>query len=104
MMDCETAILLRMHQKGLVGGKYRSIQNVRRSIGWGKIASHYHEKRKFDAIARRLLKKKMLDDAGKSASVLSLSAVGQELVKMYLEKNPGAGEELDAAMRGDRGE
>ena len=92
------AILLRMYQKGLVGNKYRGIQIVRRSIGWDKMALHYREKRRFEAIARSLVKKRMLCDAGKSAKVLSLSMVGNVHVKKYLEENPGALEELDAAM------
>ena len=93
------AILLRMYQKGLVGNKYRGIHMVRRSIGWSKIASHYREK-KFEAIARRLIKKGLLDDAGKSARVLSLSMMGQVHVKAYLEANPGAQEILDSVMKG----
>ena len=96
--DCEMAILLRMYQRGLVGSRYRSTQTVRRGIGRGKMALHCREKRKFKAIARSLVKKRMLCDAGKSAKVLSLSMVGNVHVKKYLEENPGALEELDAAV------
>lgn len=88
--DCEMAILLRMYQKGLVGNKYRSMQDVRRSIGWVKIASHYRERKKFDAIARKLIKSGMLADAGKSAKVLSLSIAGLLRVREYLKANPDA--------------
>lgn len=96
--DCEMAILLRMYQMGLVGNKYRSMQNVRSSIGWVKIASHYRERRKFDAIARKLIKSGMLADAGKSAKVLSLSMVGLVRVKEYLKANPDAWDTLNASM------
>lgn len=97
--DYEMAILLRMYQKGLVGSKYRSMQDVRRSIGWVKIASHYREKKKFDAIARKLIKSGMLADAGKSAKVLSLSMVGLVHVKEYLKANPDALDALNAIMQ-----
>lgn len=96
--DCEMAILLRMYQRGLVGSRYRSTQIVRRRIGPDKMAPHYRERRRFEAIARSLAKKMMLSDAGKSAKVLSLSMVGNVHVKEYLEENPGALEELDAAV------
>lgn len=99
-VDCETAILLRMYQKGLVGNRYRSIQIVRRSIGWDRIASHYRERRRFEAIARKLVKKRLLDDAGKSARVLSLSMMGHVRVRVCLEENPGSLEELYMSIKG----
>lgn len=97
-VDWEMAILLRMYQKGLVKNKYRSMQNVRRSIGWGKMASHCRKRKKFDAIARKLIKSGMLADAGKSAKVLSLSMIGLVRVKEYLKANPDAWDTLNASM------
>lgn len=97
--DCETAILLLMYQKGLVGNSYKSTEKVRRAIRWVKIASHYREKRRFEAVARRLVKRGLLSDAGKSANVLSLSMEGCIHVQVHLEANPSALDDLDAAMR-----
>ena len=98
--DVETAILLRMYQCGLVAGRYRSIQDVRRSIGWIKMASHYHVKKKFGALARSLVKKGMLTDDGKSMKVLSLTMRGTLHVKKYMAVNPRAVEWLNRVLEG----
>lgn len=80
LRDIELDVLTRMHQNGLVAGRYRSIQDVRRSIGWQRIASRHHEKTKFDSLARKLVKKGLLTDHGKSMRVLSLTPAGVALV------------------------
>lgn len=81
-------MLVRMRQNGLAAGRYRSIQDVRKNIGWQKMASHRHEKAKFDPLARRLVKKGVLTDHGKSMKVLSLTPYGNLLVRKHLE-GPG---------------
>ena len=87
--EIEMDLLVRMHQKGLVAGRYRSTQDVRRSIGWQDMASRRRERAKFDAIARKLVKKGVLTDHGKSMRVLSLTPQGDLLVKKHLEGSGG---------------
>ena len=82
-------MLVRLHQKGFVAGRHRSAQDVRRSIGWQDMASRHREKAKFDAIARRLVKKGILTDHGKSMRVLSLTPQGNLLVRKHLEGSTG---------------
>ena len=77
-------ILVRMHQNGLVAGRYRSTQDVRRSIGWQKMALRRREKSRFEALARKLVKRGFLTDHGKSMKVLSLTPQGNMLVMMHL--------------------
>ena len=92
--DIETAVLVRMYQKGLIDNGYRSRQVVERSIGWTRLASHYRTKKKFSALARRLVKKDLLDDHGKSMQVLSLTMKGSMSVRAYLKDNPDAPDSL----------
>lgn len=83
LRDIELDVLTRMHQNGLVAGGYRSIQDVRRSIGWQRVASRHREKSKFDSLARKLVKKGLLTDHGKSMRVLSLTPAGVALVNAH---------------------
>lgn len=92
--DIETAVLVRMHKKGLIDNGYRSRQVVERSIGWTRLASHYRTKKKFSALARKLVKKGLLDDHGKSMQVLSLTMKGSMSVRAYLKDNPDAPDSL----------
>ena len=92
--DIETAVLVRMYQKGLIDNGYRSLQAVERSIGWRGLASHYRTKKKFSALARGLVKKGMLGDHGKSMQVLSLTMAGCVSVRAYLKDNPDAADSL----------
>ena len=76
---------------------------VERSIGWSRLASHYRSRRKFAALAKRLVKKGLLDDHGKSMQVLSLTMMGAAHVKMYLKDNPGAPDSLARISEGRAG-
>ena len=92
--DIETAVLVRMCQKGLIGNGYRSRQVVERSIGWTRLASHYRTKKKFSALARKLVKKDLLDDHGKSMQVLSITMAGIMSVRAHLKDSPDAPDSL----------
>lgn len=84
LKDIEVEVLVSMHKNGLVAGRYRDIHDVRRSIGWQKMASRHRERSKFDTLARKLVKKGILTDHGKSMKVLSLTPTGDMLVREYL--------------------
>ncbi len=99
----ETAVLVRMYEKGLVGGEYRSRQMVERSIGWSRLASHYRARPRFTALAKRLVKGGLLDDHGKSMRVLSLTAEGAAHVGRYLRGNPDASASLERVLEGRAG-
>ena len=101
--DIETAVLVRMDQKGLIGNRYRSRQIVERSISWNGLASHYRTRIKFHALARKLVKKGLLTDHGKSMGVLSLTMRGAAHVAVYLKGNPGALDSLDNMLEGRAG-
>ena len=101
--DVETAVLVRMYQMGQVGNGYRSRQMVERSVGWDRLASHYRARRKFTALAKRLVRKGLLDDHGKSMQVLSLTMRGAAHVRMYLKDNPGAPDSLACILEGRAG-
>lgn len=83
-----------MYQKGLIANGYKSLQAVERGIGWCRLASHYRTKKKFSALARRLVTKGLLDDHGKSMQVLSLADMGIMSVRAYLKDNPDAPDSL----------
>lgn len=101
--DIETAVLVRMHQKGLIANRYKSLQAVERGIGWRRLASHYRTGIKFPALARRLVKKGLLGDHGKSMQVLSLANMGIMSVRAYLKDNPGAPDSLALILEGGSG-
>ena len=101
--DVETAVLVRMYEKGLVGGEYRSRQMVERSIGWSRLASHYRARPRFTALAKRLVKSGLLDDHGKSMRVLSLTVEGAAHVGRYLRGNPDAPASLERILEGRAG-
>ena len=92
-----------MRLNGLVKNAYRSIQIVERSIGWRRLASHYRTKARFSAVAKKLVKKGMLDDHGKSMRVLSLSMRGFMDVNAYLKDNPDAADSLTLILEGRSG-
>lgn len=101
--DIETAVLVCMHREGLIANGYRGRQIVERSIGWRRLASHYHTRIKFLALARRLVRKGMLDDHGKSMQVLSLTMRGAMHAQAYLRDNPDAADSLDLILEGRSG-
>ena len=96
--DVETAVLLRMCQNGLVVGRYGSREDVRKNIAWVRMASCCRVKAKFGAPARRLVKKGLLTDDGKSMRVLSLAMAEVLRVKRCPAANPGAPDGLDSIL------
>jgi|SRR5690348_7058485 len=87
----EIAILLQMYDEKIIGhAGYTSLQKVRSKVKWQKIASHYKVKESFDTIARRLVKRKLLSDDGKSLAVLFLDKFGVDFVIGYIKENPNA--------------
>ena len=79
-------------------GRHGSRRDVRKNIARARIASHCRARTKFDAPARRLVKKGMLTDDKKGMKALSLTMDGVLYVKGYLEDNPGALEGLDSIL------
>ena len=92
-----------MDQRGLIGNGYRSRQIVERSISWNGPASHYRTRIKFHALVRKLAKKGLPTDHGKSMGVLSLTMRGVAHVAAYLKGNPGALDSLDSILEGRAG-
>lgn len=99
----EIAILLQMYNERIIGPKgYTSLQIVRSKINWKKIASYYRVKESFDTISRRLVKRRLLSDEGKSLAVLFLDKLGVDFVIGYLDKFPNAQQDLEEILRGKR--
>ena len=97
----EIAILLQMYDERIIGpGGYTSLQTVRSKINWRRIASFYRVKESFDSIARRLLKKRLVSDDGKSLQVLFLDKLGVDFVFGYLDENPNVMKDLEEILRG----
>ena len=96
----EIAILLQMYNERIIGkAGYTSIQRVRVKIKWQKIASAYGIKHSFESIARRLVKRKLLSDDGKSLLVLFLDKLGVDFVVGYLYENSDALNDLENLLR-----
>ena len=99
----EIAILLQMYDERIIGPSgYTSLQTVRSKINWKKIASFYRVKESFDTVARRLVKKRLLSDDGKSLQVLFLDKLGVDFVVGYLDENPNAMKDLEEILRGKK--
>ena len=99
----EIAILLQMYDERIIGPSgYTSLQTVRSKINWKKIASFYRVKESFDTVARRLLKKKLVSDYGKSLQVLFLDKLGVDFVVGYLGENTNAMKDLEEILRGKK--
>ena len=91
----EIAVLLQMYDEKIIGPKgYTSLQTVRSKVKWQKIASHYKIKESFDTVSRRLVKRKLLSDDGKSLEVLFLDKLGVAFVVGYLKENSNAMNDL----------
>ena len=96
----EIAILLQMYDERIIGPSgYTSLQTVRSKINWKRLASFYRVKESFDTIARRLVKRKLISDDGKSLQVLFLDKLGVDFVVGYLE-NPNVMKDLEEILRG----
>lgn len=97
----EIAVLLQMYDERIIGPSgYTSLQTVRSKINWKKISSHYGVKESFDTVARRLVKKQLLSDDGKSMQVLFLDKLGVDFVVGYLDVNPNSFTDLEDILRG----
>lgn len=96
LKDYEIAVILRMYDEGLIGGGYRSLEAVRKEIRWKDIERKYKVKGGFEEVARRLIKRKLLSDDGKSMAVVSLDRLGVAFARAYLKTNPRAMDDLDA--------
>lgn len=92
-----------MYNERIIGKKgYTSIQKVRSKICWQKIASHYKIKDSFDTISRKMVKRKLLSDDGKSLEVLYLDKLGVDFVVGYLQENPSAQKDLEIILSGQK--
>ncbi len=97
----EIAILLQMYNERIIGPSgYTSIQTVRSKINWKRISAYYRVKESFESIARKLVKKKLLFDDGKSMAVLLLAKLGVSFVVGYNKVNPNAFKELESILSG----
>ena len=96
----EIAILLQMYNESIIGkAGYTNIQRVRGKIKWQKIASAYGIKHSFESIARRLVKRKLLSDDGKSLLVLYLDKLGVDFVVGYMHENPNTLNDLENMLK-----
>lgn len=92
-------MLLKMYDEGIIGkGRYIAIQKVRSKIKWHDIASAYKIKHSFDSVARKLVKRILLSDDGKSLQVLYLDKLGVDFVAAYLQAHPNAMKDLEEKM------
>lgn len=90
MENYEIAILLKMYDEGLIESSYKAIEKVKSKIKWNQIANKYQPSKTFEKISRKLVKRKLLTDQGKSMAVLSLDKFGTDFVRAYLKENPQA--------------
>ena len=98
----EIAILLQMYNERIIGPSgYTSIQTVRSKINWKRISSYYRVKDSFESIARKLVKRKLLFDDGKSMAVLLLAKLGVSFVVGYVKENPDAFKDLESIISGN---
>lgn len=89
-----------MYDKQMIGkSQYADIHYVRNAVCWDKIASHYGINAGFDSVARKLVKMRLLSDAGKSMAVLFLDKMGTSFAKAYISHNPGALEDLCSMLK-----
>ncbi len=88
MKDYEIAILLKMYDEGLIGSSYKAIEKVKSKIQWKQIANKYQPTKTFEKISRKLVKRRLLTDQGKSMTVLSLDKFGVNFVRGHLKDNP----------------
>jgi len=99
----EIAILLQMYNERIIGPRgYTSLQIVRSKINWKKISSYYRIRDSFDTIARKLVKRRLLSDDGKSLAVLFLDKLGVSYVVGYLEEFPNAQKDLEEILSGKK--
>lgn len=97
----EIAILLQMYDEQIIGTSgYTSLQTVRSKINWKKITSFYRVRESFETVARRLVKKRLLSDDGKSMQVLFLDKLGVDFVIGYLDVNPNSFTDLEDILSG----
>jgi len=90
-----------MYNERIIGPSgYTSIQTVRSKINWKRISSYYRVKDSFESIARKLVKRKLLFDDGKSMAVLLLAKLGVSFVVGYVKENPNAFKELEFIISG----
>jgi hypothetical protein len=95
----EIALLLLMHDRGIIGQpNYVSIQKVASKVKWQQVQSAYGIKDGLEKVARRLVKMKLLSDAGKSMEVLYVDQFGTLFVEGYLRTNPTAMADLEAKL------
>ncbi|MCI4432565.1 MAG: hypothetical protein JHC41_03015 [Nitrosopumilus sp.] len=93
--DYEIGILLKMYDEQIIGMRgYTSLERVRSKIQWPNIAKAYKIKKSFDSVTRKLVKRKLLSDDGKSMAVLYLDKLGVDFVVEYLDENPNAMNDL----------
>ena len=99
----EITILLQMYNEQIIGPSgYTNIKTVRSKINWRKISSHYGVMGSFDSIARRLVKRRLLSDGGKSIAVLFLAKLGVSFVVGYVKGNPNAPRDLESIISGTK--
>lgn len=101
LQDYEITILLKMYDERIIGKSgYTSIQKVRSKIHWQKITASYKIKKSFDEVTRKLVKRKLLSDDGKSMAVLYLDKFGVDFAIAYLDQNRNALSDLESKSSG----
>jgi hypothetical protein len=95
----EIALLLLMHDRGIIDpSNYVSVQKVASKVNGQQVQSAYGIKDGLEKVARRLVKVKLLSDAGKSMDVLYVDKFGVLFVAGYLKTNPTAIADLEAKL------
>ncbi|MFY3740458.1 MAG: hypothetical protein HMLIMOIP_000896 [Candidatus Nitrosomirales archaeon] len=85
-----------MYDEHLIGkAGYKAIQHVRSKIKWDDVASAFKVKDSFDKVARKLVKRMLLSDDGKSMQVLYLDKLGVDFVVAYIGQNPNVFKDLE---------
>ena len=95
----EIAFLLMMYNRGVIGKpNYIGIEKVASKVKWQQIQAAYGTRDSLDKVARRLVKKMLLSDDGKSMAVLYLDKYGALFVEEYLKVNPTALSDLESKL------
>lgn len=84
----EEEVLFAMYDKVIIGGAYRPTPVIRDKVRWTQIAARHKVKKSFDKVMRRLGKKGLVSDHGKSGAVYSLTQLGVSYVVGKLAAGP----------------
>jgi hypothetical protein len=88
-----------MFNRGIIGKpNYIGIEKVASKVKWQQIQSAFGTKDSLDKVARKLVKRMLLSDDGKSMAVLYVDKYGAMFIEQYLKIHPTAVTDLEAKL------